>query len=95
MNCRNRWFVAIAVSLCFVAVVRTSAQEQKKEHHHYKLIDMGTFGGPRSLFSVPDSRVLNNRGTATGVADTSVPDPNCFFDCLVDHAFVWKNGVIT
>jgi uncharacterized membrane protein len=40
--------------------------------------------------------VINNRGTVAGVADTSIPDPydpNCFFDCLVDHAFAWKNGV--
>jgi len=80
-----------ALTVPFVA----TAQEEKKEHHHYKLIDMGTFGGPSSLFSVPDSRVINNRGTAAGVADTSIPDPNCFFDCLVDHAFVWKNGVKT
>jgi len=95
MNCRNRWFVAIAVSLCFVTAVRTSAQEQKKKHHHYKLIDVGTFGGPASQYSVPSSAGLNNRGTAAGVADTSIPDPNCFFDCYVDHAFVSKDGVTT
>lgn len=90
-------FVILICGLCVALAlpVRLAAQEEKNEHHHYKLIDVGTFGGPSSLFSVPDSRVINNRGTATGVADTSIPDPNCFFDCLVDHAFVWKNGVKT
>ena len=89
-------FVSIG-SLCAALAVPfvATAQEEKNEHHPYKLIDMGTFGGPSSLFSNPDSRVINNRGTATGVADTPTPDPNCFFDCSVDHAFVWKNGVIT
>ena len=81
----------ITLALPFVS----SAQEQKTEHHHYKLIDVGTFGGPHSQYSVPSSAGLNNRGTATGVADTSIPDPNCFFDCFVDHAFVSKDGVTT
>jgi probable HAF family extracellular repeat protein len=97
---RNLTTLVASVCLCvaLVSPVRMAAQEQKEEkseHRHYKLIDMGTFGGPNSYFSVPDSRVINNRGMAAGVGDTSLPDPNCFFDCLVDHAFVWKNGVIT
>jgi probable HAF family extracellular repeat protein len=79
----------------------SSAQEQKEEkneHRHYKVIDVGTFGGPTSLFSGPDSRVINDRGTATGVADTAIPDPyspNCFFDCFVNHGFISRNGVTT
>jgi probable HAF family extracellular repeat protein len=92
--------IVVSVSLCaaFALSARLAAQEQKEqknEHHRYKLIDMGTFGGPTSFFSNPDSRVISNRGTAAGWADTSTPDPGCFFDCLVNHAFVWKNGVTT
>jgi probable HAF family extracellular repeat protein len=64
-------------------------------HHHYKLIDVGTFGGPWSLFSNPGSRVINSRGTAVGVADTSAPDPTGFFDGFIDQAFVFKDGVTT
>ena len=74
------------------------------EHHHYKLIDMGTPGGPESYIngfeystfsSVQD---LNNAGTLTGWADTSKPDPYgpsfCFNGgCRVSHAFQWENGV--
>ena len=73
-----------------------AAKQPKQQHTRYKLIDMGTFGGPNSAFSNPDSRVINNRGTATGTADTSIPDPYCLGDsCLLNHGFVWKNGVTT
>jgi probable HAF family extracellular repeat protein len=94
------WSSVIAVTLfsTLAMSVQLAAQEQKEqkqEHHHYKLIDVGTFGGPSSIFSNPDSKVVNNRGTAAGWADTSTPDPGCFLDCLVNHAFVWKNGVTT
>ena len=29
------------------------------------------------------------------MADTSTPDPLCFLDCYVTHAFQWQNGVTT
>jgi probable HAF family extracellular repeat protein len=89
-------FAALAMSIGVTAQDNASP-DYKPKHHQYKLIDLGTFGGPDSLFSTP-SLVINNRGTVAGLADTSIPDPydpNCFFDCLVDHAFVWKNGVTT
>jgi probable HAF family extracellular repeat protein len=93
--------IALASFAALVIPVQLAAQDKKdqhKQHHHYKLIDIGTFGGPASQFSVPSSAGLNNRGTATGVADTSLPDPyspNCFFDCFVDHAFVSSDGITT
>jgi probable HAF family extracellular repeat protein len=63
----------------------------------YKLVDLGTFGGPQSYLD-PGSgndfgdftRLLNNKGTAVGFADTALPDPFqnfCFSDCDVTHAF--------
>jgi len=69
--------------------------DHKPRHLQYKLIDMGTFGGPNSLFSNPGSNVINDRGVASGFADTAIPDPydpNCAFDCWVNHGFIWKNG---
>jgi probable HAF family extracellular repeat protein len=72
-----------------------AAQEKTTKHHHYKLFDVGTFGGRFSQYSVPSSAGLNNRGVAAGVADTSIPDPTGFFDGFVDHAFVSKDGVTT
>jgi probable HAF family extracellular repeat protein len=70
-------------------------------HHHYKLIDLGTFGGVGS--TTPEfQQVLNNEGTAVGGADTRNvnPAPNCFnpfnaSDCYVQHAFVWQSGELT
>jgi probable HAF family extracellular repeat protein len=77
------------------------SQDQKSKHHRYKLIDIGTFGGPNSF--VPTSflnelgnRVISNQGTVAGVGDTSMADPLCFFDdCLYPNAFQWQSGVLT
>ena len=96
----NAWGVVIAMAVFAASAipVQLAAQNQQEDHHQhhrYKVIDVGTFGGPFSQFSVPSSAGLNNRGTAAGVADTPIPDPNCFFDCWVDHGFVWTNGVTT
>ncbi len=69
------------------------------QHTRYKLIDIGTFGGPTSYFSAGDvgERVLNNRGMLAGAADTATPDSDCLNggDCFVTHAFRWQAGVLT
>ncbi|MGB9242353.1 MAG: hypothetical protein WCC03_03295 [Candidatus Acidiferrales bacterium] len=82
-----------------------SAQRPTK-HHHYKLIDLGTLGGPQSYLD-PDngleigssSPLLNKSGMVTGFADTTTPDPFapnfCFENCFVTHAFQWQNGTVT
>jgi len=90
-------FTAITLFVGLATCVHLQAQEP-----HYKLIDMATFGGQASYVSGEgngSSRVLNNRGTLTGSADTSTPDPFpgfCFNDdCLVSHTFRWRNNVMT
>jgi len=92
--------------------IRIDAQEPKgphAEHHRYKFVDVGTFGGPVNYLENDFtggaggvSGVLNNRGTVAGAADTSTPDPSFghgsgFFpsDPLIMHAFQWQKGVIT
>ena len=74
------------------------SQNPKPKHHQYKLIDLGTFGGPDSAVG-GFGTFLNNPGTVVGGADTSIPDPyspNCFDpECFVQHASQWKNGVLT
>ena len=77
-----------------------SAQNNKPKHHHYKLIDVGTFGGPNAYLSypLPGEVQLNRRGLVVGVADTPDPDPyspNCLVDCYLVHAFQWRNGALT
>jgi len=79
-------------------VARTSAQEQNAKHHHYKLVDLGTFGGPNSGVNFePFQNVINNSGTVVGGADTSslTPVAGGFNpignqDFFVSHAFVWR-----
>ncbi len=91
-------FAALAVRAP-LAAQELQQQEQKKDHHHYKLIDLGTFGGPASYFSNGFDGILNNHGIAVGWADTSAPDPFPMFcfnptstNCFVAHAFQWKDG---
>jgi hypothetical protein len=45
----------------------------------YKLIDLGTLGGPNSTpagFSCAGVQLINNEGTAIATADTSILDPD-------------------
>jgi len=99
----NRTVLALTLALFVMpaAQLRLVAQEQHTKHHHYQLIDMGTFGGPNSGYSDPfplEDGLLNNRGTVVGVADTTAPDPfapNCMVDCYLTHAFRWEDGVMT
>jgi probable HAF family extracellular repeat protein len=87
----------IAMTFLTALVVQLAAQDTR-----YKLVDLGTLGGPASHlpFPPPPPKVLNNRGVVAGYADTSMPDPfpsSCFNapDCFVSHAFRWQNGVLT
>jgi probable HAF family extracellular repeat protein len=109
MEFRNRF--VFPTTLILVVILATSqwlaAQDQmeehsKKEHNHYRLIDLGTLGGPHSYGSVNGDgfQLLNNSGVVASYADTALPDPNapnsCFDPgCFRAHAFRWKNGVVT
>lgn len=60
----------------------------------YRIIDLGTLGGPNSNTIFP-GRTLNNRGGVIVSSETAVPDPNCFLDCYWAHAIVRRpNGRI-
>jgi len=99
------WTIAISLLAVLAIPIQIFAQEQTEEehhakHHHYKLIDLGTFGGPQSRADYPVA--LNNHGTVAGSADTPHPNPfygndNPFFfpDPYIEHAFQWKDGFLT
>lgn len=93
--------LTIALFVALTATCKLAAQEHNTKHHHYKLIDVGTFGGPSSWMSNPAVvrlGLLNNQGTLTGEAETSAVDPYCFWstgDCYATDAFQWKNGKTT
>jgi probable HAF family extracellular repeat protein len=72
------------------------------QHTRYKLIDIGTLGGPVSYDSDngEGNLIINNSGVISSSADLSVSDPNapgfCFNpDCFLAHAVRWTNGVLT
>jgi probable HAF family extracellular repeat protein len=73
------------------------SQDHKSKHHQYKLIELGTFGGPSSSVPGPSVKIVNVRRTMIGEGDTPTSDlPDCFFgDCFIQHAFTWQDGVIT
>jgi probable HAF family extracellular repeat protein len=73
-----------------------------QQHPRYRLVDLGTLGGPHSYGSVNGDgfSLLNNSGVVTSHADTALSDPNASFfcfepDCFFAHAFRWKGGVMT
>ena len=100
-------FLTYVTALTFFAALTAPAglaqdnKQNQPQHHHYQLIDMGTFGGPQSyindgfggLFAVS---IVTKSGQLTGWADTSLPDPFpnfCFDpDCFTAHAFQWQDG---
>jgi probable HAF family extracellular repeat protein len=93
-------FAALAMPV-WTAAQDSPSQEHKPKHHQYKLIDIGTLGGPASYYSEggAGNLVLNSKGTVAGYGDTTAQDPyypNCFDpDCYLAYAFRWENGVLT
>jgi probable HAF family extracellular repeat protein len=90
--------MSLMLSALIVPLATQAGPSLAKTHPRYKLVDLGTLGGPSSTFEGL-SKTINNQGTTIGTADTAFPDPsapNCFGpNCLVQHAFQWKHGVLT
>jgi probable HAF family extracellular repeat protein len=94
--------LAIQVRPRFAAQEAPTAQGQAAGHFRYKLVDLGTLGGPHSYGSVNGEgfSLLNNSGVVASYADLALPDPNAAFfcydqDCFQAHAVQWKDGEIT
>jgi probable HAF family extracellular repeat protein len=96
---------SLALIIATLVLTRLAAPNYlpAQEHHHYKLIDIGTFGGPSIGLAVePIAQILNNQGVAVGEANTGMANPyypnvNPFLGLGTDvgHAFAWQNGVLT
>jgi probable HAF family extracellular repeat protein len=102
MNPRKVFFTVASIMIAALALpVWLSAQQQTEDRmqkyvpHHYKLIELGTFGGPNSYFTF-SNRSLNRHGVASGFADTptALNSPFCLIDCFVTHTFLWKDGIM-
>jgi probable HAF family extracellular repeat protein len=108
MKARNFTFdlfvrVAILAPLFGASSQQTLAQQQSPPPH-FKLVDLGTFGG-RASYINPASELggplqMNRRDATVGAAATSVPTPfGCVFCNGLDgqvptvfHAFQWLGG---
>ena len=89
--------LSLYIKILSLTAALTIAAQMSSQEPRYRLIDMGTFGGPQSQLN-PGSgndfgdftRTLNRRGVVVGSADTDAPDPFstfCFFDCNAGHTF--------
>lgn len=76
------YIIAMALLAALALPIRLAAQDaaasaKKAQHRHYKLIDMGTFGGPASYINAPFAagapNQINNRGMVVGSAATDSP----------------------
>jgi probable HAF family extracellular repeat protein len=86
-----------------------AAEEHTTHFRHYRLIDLGTFGGPASYINNPAAlgapNQINANGVAVGSSATSVPstpESNTGLCGGVDgivpyifHAFKWQAGYVT
>ncbi|MFZ0797350.1 MAG: hypothetical protein WAM98_06145 [Terriglobales bacterium] len=85
-------------TLALLGVLAVPAQLAAQKLPRYKLIDLGTFGGPNSFVNGPGTQDLSRDGTYGGEAETDIPDPyapNCQSpDCLVQYTQVWRNGTV-
>jgi probable HAF family extracellular repeat protein len=94
---------AMAFSAALLFPPSLIAQSGGDEHgfegarHRYKLVDLGTFGGPHSYGSVngDGGRLLNDAGVVSSYADFATQNPAGFcFDpgpCPLAHAAKWRH----
>ena len=92
MNSTKLYLAVIAMFAASALPSRVAAQ-----HTQYKLIDMGTLGGPASYLTDPGNGpsflVLNDAGVLVGRSDTSTFDP--VIGDFRAHAFRWQKGILT
>lgn len=76
----------------------TMAQGDSVQQRHYRLVDLGTFGGPDSIVYFTQ-HILTNNGIVAGDAETNIPDPwapDCASpNCETVNGFEWRQGVRT
>ena len=95
----SKVIIALTTFAAMAMPARLAAQERNAKHRHYKLIDIGTFGGPASYVNF-NTDVLNSKGTVVGSSETSIPLPlnTNPFTCpgpQVFKAFERRDGHVT
>jgi probable HAF family extracellular repeat protein len=83
----------LTVAVALVAALALPVSVAAQQHTSYKLIDLGTLGGPHSQVNGTPPPMINNRGVVAGLADTL---ETCgYLGGFVSPAFSWENGVLT
>jgi probable HAF family extracellular repeat protein len=73
-----------------VGLAAKSKEKHKPQHHHYKLIDLRTFGGPQSWVMggfEGSAATLSNAGTVADTANTPDSNPNYNYGCQPANTF--------
>jgi probable HAF family extracellular repeat protein len=88
--------------LTFLALFSLGLEVVAQTPPRYRLVDLGALPSRPALspfFDGISAQSLSQNGTLTGFVETTTPDPFAPFcfqeDCLVAHAFRWRNGVLT
>jgi probable HAF family extracellular repeat protein len=93
---RPRTYTQLIVGLMLVATLALPVQLAAQQTR-YKLIDLGTFGGPASYLTDPGNGpgflVLNDAGALVGRSDTGIFDP--ILGDYRAHAFRWEKNALT
>jgi probable HAF family extracellular repeat protein len=85
--------------LCgFVVALALPARGSASVQFPYRLLDLGTFGGPQA--GQGNGPYINASGVVAGTADTPNPDPYAPQDTFngdpyVEHGFSWQKGTLT
>ena len=82
----------LAIAMTLLAALALPGQ-LAAQHTRYKLVDLGTLGGPNSQVNGSPPPMINNRGVVAGLADTS--ESCSYLGGFVSPAFRWENGVLT
>jgi probable HAF family extracellular repeat protein len=95
---KSKTLTVLAIAALGASVLPSNLAAQSPKYPRYKLVDVGTFGGPNALVNGPTIPILSSNGTYAGEAETDIPDPFAPFcqspDCLVTRAQEWRNGKV-
>ena len=97
---RRKAQIAAVTAVMIVAAASFSARPAAAQQSaspadglRYRLIDLGTLGGPNSA-ETQEFPYINNTGMVAGFADTATPNPGNP-EGFVFHAFRWRGGPLT
>jgi probable HAF family extracellular repeat protein len=100
-QCGRLAVLSVLIALAVGADPAARHEQQRSGQTRYRLVDLGTLGGPTSGLN-EGAPVLNRHGAVTGTSVTSIPNP--YFPNgnpqvnsgpFVAHAFKWNDGVLT